>query len=307
MKLIDASTSGHEVQREEELSAKTLRLHMPQWQGGNLNAYHFGAQLLAWLAPAASGPVATVDVPEPDGSKLSLEDGIVARGVLLRQLDSAEQILEKEAPDKVVVLGGDCLVDLAPFAYLNERYEGDLAILWVDAHPDVMTPQQTAHAHAMVLANLLGEGDPEFTKRVTRPVKPGNVMYAGLYDMSPAEWATVERLGLGMATPTQLIESSQPIVEWLRSTGARHVAIHLDLDVIDPTQLRSLYFTMPNAAPGAFAGIPQGRMTIAQVVRLLNDVAEQVEVVGLGITEHLPWDAIAISDMLRALPLIGRG
>jgi arginase len=42
-------------------------------------------------------------------------------------------------------------------------------------------------------------------------------------------------------------------------------------------------------------------MTVPQV-RLLNDVAEQVEVVGLGITEHLPWDAIVIRDMLRALP-----
>jgi hypothetical protein len=39
----------------------------------------------------------------------------------------------------------------------------------------------------------------------------------------------------------------------------------------------------------------------------LDGVAEQVEVVGLGITEHLPWDAIPIRDMLRALPLIGKG
>ena len=288
------------------MSGKTLRLLMPQWQGGNLEAYHFGAQLLAWLAPTASGPVATVEVAEPDGSRLPVEDGIVARNVLLRQLSSAEQILKKEAPDKVVVLGGDCLVDLAPFAYLNERYGGDLAILWVDAHPDVMTPQQSAHAHAMVLGNLLGEGDPEFTKRVPKAVKPEKVMYAGLYDMSSAEWAIVERLGLSMATPSQLIDSSQPVVEWLRSTGARHVAIHFDLDVIDPAELRSLYFTRLNAAPGAFAGVPQGRMTIQQVVRLLNDVAEQVEVVGLGITEHLPWDAIALRAVLRSLPLIGK-
>lgn len=70
-------------------------------------------------------------------------------------------------------------MDLAPFADLNERYEGDLAILWVDAHPDVMTPQHFPHAHAMVLGNLLGEGDPEFAKRVARPVKPERVTYAG--------------------------------------------------------------------------------------------------------------------------------
>jgi arginase len=124
--------------------------------------------------------------------------------------------------------------------------------------------------------------------------------------MSPAEWAIVERPGLSMATPSQLIDSSEPVVEWLRSTEARHVAIHFDLDVIDPAEFRSLYFARPNAAPGGFAGIPQGRMTIPQVVGLLNDVAEQAEVVGLGIAEHLPWDAIAIRAMLRAIPLIGK-
>ncbi|WP_234803970.1 arginase family protein [Ensifer adhaerens] len=287
------------------MSGKTLRLQIPQWQGGTLEAYHFGAQLLAFLAPAASGPVATVEVPEPDGTALPLEDGIVARSALLRQLDAAQAILKEEAPDSVVVLGGDCAVDLAPFAYLNERYEGDLAVLWVDAHPDIRTPGESTHAHTMVLAQLMGEGDADFTGRVARPIRPERVMYAGLYDMSPAERATVDRLGLNLATPSELIETSKPVIDWLRSTGARHVAIHFDLDVIDPAGLRSLYFSRPDAAPGAFAGIPQGRMTIAEVVRLLNDVAAEAEVVGLGITEHLPWDAIAIRNMLRALPLIG--
>lgn len=287
------------------MGGKTLRLNMPQWQGGNLEAYHLGGQLLAWLAPKAGGPEATVDIPEPDGSALPLEDGIVARGALLKQADRAAHILEQEAPDRVVVLGGDCLVDLAPFAYLNERYAGDLAVLWVDAHPDIMTKDQTAHAHAMVLGALLGQGDADFVGRVAKPIPAERVMYAGLYDMTATERTTVERLGIRMTTPSELIDSSLPVIEWLRSTGAQHLAIHLDLDVIDPAQLRSLYFTKPGAAADAYAGIPQGRMRISEVIRLLNDASREVDVVGLGITEHLPWDAITIRDMLRALPLIG--
>jgi arginase len=42
-----------------------------------------------------------------------------------------------------------------------------------------------------------------------------------------------------------------------------------------------------------------------QVVRLLADVSQIVDVVGLGITEHLPWDAIELKNMLARLPLIG--
>jgi arginase len=54
----------------------TLRLIMPQWQGGNVHNYYFGSQLLAWLAPVANGPVETVPVPEPQpGETLKVENG----------------------------------------------------------------------------------------------------------------------------------------------------------------------------------------------------------------------------------------
>ncbi len=39
--------------------------------------------------------------------------------------------------------------------------------------------------------------------------------------------------------------------------------------------------------------------------RLLEDVPGEAEVVGLGITEHMPWDAMALRDALAAMPLIG--
>jgi arginase len=277
---------------------------MPQWQGGNLPAYHFGAQLLAWLAPETGDPVAEVKVDPPTGGHLPIEAGIVGRSALLAQARSAKEILIKNAPEKVVVFGGDCLVDLAPFAYLNEKYEGDFAVLWVDSHPDVMTPEQYSHAHAHVLGNLLGEGDPEFVAEVKRPLSAKNVMYAGMDAMNDAEQITLTRLGLKMATPDQLRVSSEPVLEWLRSTGANHLAIHLDLDVLDPTKFRSLIFSNPRSAPDEWAGVPQGKMSMMEIVRMLNDVANQVDIVGLGITEHLPWDALALKQMLEQLPLL---
>lgn len=285
--------------------ANTLRLLMPQWQGGNNPPYHFGAQLLSWLAPPANGPVETVDVAPPDGAPLPLEDGIVGRSALLAQLRCARECIERHQPDRIVVLGGDCLVDLAPFAYLNERYDGELAVLWIDAHPDIMTPRDFQHAHAMVLGNLLGEGDADFVKSVSRRVDPKRVMYAGLKELLPVEEAFIKRLGLRHAGPAELASDSSPVLKWIEETGARHVAIHFDLDVLDPALFRSLLFSNPASPPGAFDGIAQGSMTIAQVVRLINDVAHVADVVGLGITEHLPWDALAMKEMLNRLPLLG--
>jgi len=283
----------------------TLRLVFPQWQGGNNPPYYFGAQLLAWLAPPASGPTAQVPVALPDGNALPTERGIVARRALLEQLHSARAIIDRHRPERLVVLGGDCLVDLAPFAYLNERYDGELAVLWVDAHPDVLTPSDFSHAHAMVLGNLLGEGDADFTGAVARPVKPANVMYAGLRETMGVETALIERLGLRSAGAAELADSSAPVLQWLRETGARHLAIHFDLDVLDPALFRSLLFAQPDVPADKFDGIAQGKMTMAQIVRLLRDVAAVVDVVGLGIAEHLPWDTLALKDMLAELPLLG--
>src|SRR5262249_34786156 len=53
------------------------------------------------------------------------------------------------------------------------------------------------------------------------------------------------------------------------------------------------------------SGVARGRMLSDQVVRLLGDVARAAcDVVGLAITEHLPWDTLAIRNMLRRLPLM---
>ena len=292
--------------------SKTLRLLFPQWQGGNNPAYHFGSQLLNWLAPEATGPVEQVAVPQPDGAAPQVEDGIVARRALLRQATDARRLIEKHRPDRLVVLGGDCLVDLAPFAYLNEHYDGELAVLWVDAHPDVITPIESEHGHTMILGNLLGEGDAEFAAAVKRPLKPENVMFAGRRDTTTdfpeilaKETEMIDRLALRTAGPDALANTSEPVLDWLRSTGAKHLAVHFDLDVLDPKLFRSLLFSNPDPSVPSVDTYPSGRMTMAQIVRLLSDVSAVVDVVGLGITEHLPWDSLALRNMLAKLPLIG--
>jgi len=285
---------------------QTLRLVFPQWQGGNNPPYYLGAKLLEWLAPEPTGPVEEVAVPQPTGAPLPMEDGVVARNALLAQLRHARQLIDKHQPDRLVVLGGDCLVDLAPFAYLNERYDGDLAVLWVDAHPDIMTPQQFQHAHAMVLGNLLGHGDAAFVQAVPRPIKPQNVLYVGVNDPTEWETATLQQLGLGNVTPLELAEKgSRPVLDWFKSTGASRLAIHFDLDVLDPSMFGALLFAKPNVPADTFDGIAQGKLTMDEIVQLLGDVATVADVVGLGIAEHLPWDALALKNMLARLPLIG--
>ena len=282
----------------------TLRLVMPQWQGGNNPAYTMGAQLLAWLAPPA-GDTPQIEVPfEPyDGSELPREGGVVARSILLRQLRSARKIIEAYGPRRVIVFGGDCLVSQAPFDYLNELYEGKLGVLWIDSHSDVSTPEMFHHEHAMILGNLLGEGDPDVSAEVKVPLKPERVMFAGLQETSPRETEILDRLGLRKANAAELAANSAPVLKWIKDRDIRHLAVHLDLDVLDPRLFRALLFARPD---GTAIDSPSGDMTLPQVARLIQDVSGQTDIVGLAIAEHLPWDAINLHDFLAALPIFGR-
>ena len=55
-----------------------------------------------------------------------------------RTSKAALDILEISKPDKVVTLGGECSVSVPVFTWLNAKLEGDVAVIWMDAHPDVI-------------------------------------------------------------------------------------------------------------------------------------------------------------------------
>ncbi|WP_146005430.1 MULTISPECIES: hypothetical protein [unclassified Erwinia] len=51
---------------------------------------------------------------------------------MIRLHDEALTLLERENPDSVVIFRGDCLVDQAPFAWLNEKHNGEPGMVWID-------------------------------------------------------------------------------------------------------------------------------------------------------------------------------
>ena len=74
--------------------SKTIRLVMPQWQGGDNPLYHLGAELLNYLAPSTKTPSFTVPVTKP-GMPLKNENGIMVRKEVVNQLESAYSIIKQ--------------------------------------------------------------------------------------------------------------------------------------------------------------------------------------------------------------------
>lgn len=79
---------------------------------------------------------------------------------------------------------------------------------------------------------------------------------------------------------------------WLKTCGASKVLIHFDMDVLDPSEIVAAVGTDPE------------RMKMEEVIRVINDIAEEKEIVGLTIAEPMPRTAIRIKDMLNRLPLL---
>ncbi|MFC1285240.1 arginase family protein [Bacillus paralicheniformis] len=302
------------------MAKKTIRLLMPQWQGGNNPNYSFGAELLAWLAPENDQPLIHVPVQAYDGTPLENENGINGRKQLLKQLEAAQHLIHAHQPDRIVMFGGDCLVEQAPFAYLNERYSGNMGLIWIDAHSDLVRYAGYDNGHTLPLGNLLGEGDEEFAKHVKIPLKPENVFIAGL--AAPTEEETnviskelqrqgivftepdtevIQRLGIRTAGTKELMASTESIKEWITESNIKYLAIHLDLDVLDPKAFRSLLFANPEA-PVYFS--PEGTMQMPHLLHLLKELSSETDVVGLGITEHLPWDSIHLKKLLSEIPIL---
>jgi len=155
----------------------TLRLVWPQWQGAGSSSvrgllpefpydvgrrgYTVGTAVLSAVLPPADGPTAVVPTPLDD-TGMATRDGIEAKNNVLAQLDAALAAIAEHDPDRILTLGGDCAVSVAPFAALAKRYGDDLAIIWIDSHPDVDTGETGYEGyHAMAVSALIGQGDTE--------------------------------------------------------------------------------------------------------------------------------------------------
>lgn len=283
-----------------------LRLNLPLWQGGDNPDYYIGGRVLSAIAPDPEGPVETIAVPPPaDSGARPVSAGIRSREVNLAILDQVHAAIGRHNPDAIVTLGGDCLVNLGPVSYLNSRYRDDLAVIWIDAHPDIMTAGQYPNAHAHLLAMLMGEGDADFVATVPNRVKPENVLYVGLTETTPYETDFITKHGIARLSPEDLQNGVAPVTAWLKARGLKHAAIHFDLDVLDPGLYDFLLFRNPSARSGAFDGVAKGRMSLSQIQQILLSISSVSDIVGLAITEYLPWSVIELSRELRKLPLLG--
>lgn len=286
----------------------TLRLIYPQWQGAGTvsvaaeapefplavarRGYAVGSRVLAAVLPEHDGPTDVVPVSLGDEG-LGERDGVEAKSAVVSSLDAAFEVLGRHNPERILTLGGECAVSVAPFSVLAERYGDDLAIVWVDSHPDVGTPQSAYPGfHAMAVSALLGHGDAEILSRLPATVDASRVALVGLHAWTDDDYPRIAEWSLTSLSPDDLRTSPDMLLSWLNGTGCRKVAIHLDVDVVDSTEVE---FGL---------GREPGGLRTPEVQQIIHDVAEVADVVGFTVAEFIPRQVMHLQRFLGGMPLM---
>ena len=264
---------------------KTIRLLYPDWLSGGLTTYYFGANLLQHILPAnPDQPTIKVDIAAPDGTERLIEDGILAKSEVLAGIKAAQKVIADSQPDRIITIGGNCLVSHAPFDYLHGLYP-DVRILWIDAHPDVSVPQNGyPNAHAMVLGALMGAGEPSLSAALKNPAfNPGDLLYVGLQSLHDYQAKFLDDLGVNYKVQTENFVSDNDIQAFVK--GSDHLLVHLDIDVLDPRCFHSTYFANPELVGDGSGG---GRMTLQQLESILKLISDNSDIVGFTASSVKP-------------------
>ena len=185
-----------------------------------------------------------------------------------------------------VTIGGDHTSAIGTWSGASTALaeQGDLGLIWFDAHMDSHTPTSThsGNIHGMPLAVLLGYGDPQLTAvHSPRPkIKAERVCLIGVRSFEAEEEALLKSLNVRIFFMKEIEERGIAAILadalTIATTGTAGFGISFDLDVIDPTE-----------APGVGTPAPKG-LPIAPLIAALKAWNHHPLLVGLEIVEFTP-------------------
>ena len=268
-----------------------LSLLLPEWQGYGVDGtVAEAARALANSFPAAS----FVEVDTPLAEPLALENGVLGLAAIVRQAQRTLDAITTRQPARIFTIAGTCGAELGPVAYLNARYRGDLAVVWLDAHGDLNTPETSpsAHFHGMVLRTLLGAGPDALVRLLPRRLGPNQIILAGVRDLDRDEILFASDAAVTRLSPADLLVPDR-VSGRVGAAGFTKVYVHLDLDVLDPVEFPDSLMQTP------------GGPTVDQVVDTIRHLDATFDVVGFSVAEFRMRTADAVTRAERLIKRCG--
>jgi arginase family enzyme len=235
-----------------------------------------GVQELAPLVAKRLGQEAReIGTPSDPQVRDWREDLANSRGCLLEAGGQVDDALSGgNAP---VLLAGECSIAITTLkAALKNR--PDAKVLWLDAHGDYNTPETSGSGYlgGMCLAGACGV----WNTGLADPIDPARVVLAGVRDLDTGERELLEK------SPATVVGASlETLVYTQNALDRAPIFVHLDLDVIDPSDFPATQVPTP------------GGLAKDKVYDLLEAVAGECEVIGVEITAFdAPEDELERQD-----------
>jgi arginase len=246
----------------------------PQWLGAGTRGRGIergNTNLVTALGLSVDVALSTASPDEP-----AIERGIVGRAALLAAMQRASE--QFAITDHILLLGGDCSIDLSLIANANRRSHGQLKVIYFDAHADINIPIESPSGalHGMVLGHLLGLGDREILSVLDGPMHQSQFQYRGVRVHDEYERKQIALLDID----TQPIDGSVPDGD---------IFLHIDLDVLDPTSFPFTTWPTDNGP------------SIDQLALAVKTLTETGRVIGIAVTECA---APTVSDAQLLEPLL---
>jgi len=152
-----------------------------------------------------------------------------------RVADEVARLADEETP---TVLSGDCLMSIGVLTGL-QRAGIDPSIVWFDAHGDLHTMESSTSGYlgGMALRFLLGANPDRVADRLgLRAVDEARAVLVDGRDLDPAE---VDYLATSPVRRVAVDQVAQALPDG-------PLLLHVDLDVIDKTELPGLLYPVPD-------------------------------------------------------------
>lgn len=184
---------------------------------------------------------------------------------------------------RIVALGGDHSLSIGTISGASVACGGDIGVIWVDAHGDMMTHENTlsGNIHGMPSAAIMGFGHPELVNgyKEGKKVDSQNMLYIGLKDLDQGEIELIRRESLHAITMLDIMHDGLPRVfkeiDELQKR-VKYIWVSLDLDAIDVEY-----------APGTPIA-NYGGFTYREITNICRYIGKLCTVVGMDIVELSP-------------------
>jgi arginase len=174
-----------------------------------------------------------------------------------------------------LVLAGNCMTSVGTVAGCG----AGTGIIWFDAHGDFNTPEttQTGFVDGMALATLSGRCWRRLTEEVPGFVKvpEDTIVLVGARDLDRFEGEILQQSGVTRVPVAADAAELTAALDYVRQV-TQQLYVHVDLDVLDPRELRANHFAVA------------GGLTVAQVTETVRAARATLPVAAAAITAFDP-------------------